>query len=181
MKPKREKTCPNCKEKFRPFNTFQAYCLKNECIKAWNDSKRKSVKRKAKIEFNHTDKKWLKNQARKNCHEYIRLRDKDLPCVSCGCYYNELNYQQAGHFKNDGNHAMVRYHEDNIHGQCVRCNMHKSGEEKPYEVEIRKRIGDERVDHILAVAFDVKDYTIEELKEIAEKYKRMTKELDVQS
>ncbi len=177
-KPKRLKKCHYCKERVVPYGDMRTFCFKNECIEAHNSKTKKKENRKAQKEFNQNDKKWLKKQARYWCHKYIRLRDKDLPCVSCGCYYNELNKLQAGHFKNDGNHAMVRYHEDNIAGQCVRCNMHKGGEEKRYEVELRKRIGDDRVDHVLSIAFEVKDYSIEELKGIIDTYKQKVKEIE---
>ena len=178
-KPKRLKKCHYCLERSIPYGDMRTFCIENNsCIESHNVKTKKKEKAKAVKEFNATDKKWLKKQARYWCHKYIRLRDQHLPCVSCNLYYTELNTIQAGHLKNDGNHAMIRYHEDNINGQCVRCNMHKSGEEKLYEAGLRNRIGNERVDYILSIAFEVKDYSIEELKNIIETYKTKIKALD---
>lgn len=167
----RARKCLCCKKWFNPIEEGITNCSTDCAILHGKSNFTKQVKRekaKAVKEFNENDTKWLKKQARYWRHKYIRLRDKDKPCVSCNLYYTELNTIQAGHFKNDGNHAMVRYHEDNINGQCVRCNMHKGGEEKRYEEGLRKRIGDERVDYILSIAFEVKSYSAEELREIIE-------------
>ncbi len=183
MAAKKLPTCSfsECDKTYAKRNMQHKTCSWQCAIAYTKEVKEKRIakeKKKGVDEFNQNDKKWLKKQARIYCHKYIRLRDKDLPCVSCGCQYNELNTLQAGHFKNDGNHAMVRYNEDNLAGQCVRCNMHKGGEEKRYEVELRRRIGDARVDHILSIAFDVKSYSVVELKEIIDTYKSKIRDLD---
>lgn len=47
----------------------------------------------------------------------IRMRDADLPCISCG-QYREL---QAGHFIKREILA-TRWHPLNVHGECAGCN-----------------------------------------------------------
>ncbi len=176
---KRFRKCRYCKEKTVPYGSMQPFCFKNECILEHNRITKEKSRRKAIKTLNESSKAWVRKQTKKACHAYIRCRDQHKPCISCGTFYNQFNYMQAGHFKNDGNHANVRYHEDNIAGQCVRCNMHKSGEEKAFETELRKRIGDERVEHILTTASIVKSYTIDELKQITEEYKEKIKQLNL--
>ena len=43
-------------------------------------------------------------------HKYIRRRDQDKPCISCGKY----TLLQAGHFYSAGGNPVVRFNEDNV-------------------------------------------------------------------
>ena len=86
----------------------------------------------------------LKAIAVRHFHRFIRTRDKDLPCISCG-RYTKL---QAGHFYSAGNHPSVRFNEDNVHGQCIQCNHFLSANLLPYRANLIKKIGQERVDKI---------------------------------
>ena len=86
----------------------------------------------------------LKAIAVRHFHKFIRTRDKDLPCISCG-RYTKL---QAGHFYSAGNHPSVRFNEDNVHGQCIQCNHFLSANLLPYRANLIKKIGQERVDKI---------------------------------
>jgi 5-methylcytosine-specific restriction endonuclease McrA len=78
-------------------------------------------------------------------HEFIRERDKNRPCISCGRHV----YLQAGHFFPAGHYSALRFNEDNVHGQCVQCNFHKHGNLTHYEINLRRRIGDARVDALI--------------------------------
>ncbi len=68
-------------------------------------------------------------------NKYIRLRDKDKPCVSCdkplGSKYD------AGHYFSSGGHKAVTFDENNVHGQCVTCNQHKHGNLLILVVQVR--------------------------------------------
>ena len=85
----------------------------------------------------------LKAIAVRHFHKFIRTRDKDLPCISCG-RYTKL---QAGHFYSASN-SSVRFNEDNVNGQCIQCNHFLSGNLLPYRQNLIKKIGQERVDKI---------------------------------
>ena len=81
-------------------------------------------------------------------NEYIRLRDQDQPCISCG----KFNRLQAGHFISVGSSGILRWNEDNVSGQCAGCNMNENLTVKEnYERNLRERIGDERVDRLLLI------------------------------
>ena len=82
---------------------------------------------------------WLLINTRNACHEYIRLRDKDKPCVSCMQPYNSSH--QAGHFYKAEVFSNLRFDETNVHGQCPKCNIYKEGNESEYRVNIVRRIG----------------------------------------
>lgn len=84
----------------------------------------------------------LINKATIRFNKYIRERDKDKPCISCGRYTT----LQAGHFYSAGHHPGLRFDEDNVHGQCLRCNMYLSGNLHEYAKNLPGRIGQQRYD-----------------------------------
>lgn len=73
-------------------------------------------------------------------HKFIRKRDQGKPCISCGAYTT----LQAGHFFSAGNNPSVRFNEDNVHGQCKKCNYFLSGNLLPYRQNLIEKIGLER-------------------------------------
>ena len=117
----------------------------------------------------------LKKIAVTHFHKYIRNRDKDKPCISCGKYTT----LQAGHFYSAGNNPTVRFNEDNVHGQCKRCNYFFSGNLIPYQQNLINKIGQERFDKItLNVEMARKSrYKWDKLYllEVIEKYKALNK------
>jgi gamma-glutamylcyclotransferase (GGCT)/AIG2-like uncharacterized protein YtfP len=86
----------------------------------------------------------LIQKAVRKFHAYIRKRDAEKPCISCGRYHT----LQAGHFYSAGNYPALRFDEDNVHGQCKKCNYFLSGNLTEYERNLRMRIGDDRVDQL---------------------------------
>jgi len=83
----------------------------------------------------------LIKSVKKVCHEYIRLRDKGKPCISCGTPWHQEF--QAGHFYKAELFSTIKFHELNIHGQCVQCNIRKDGNESQYRVNLPLRIGED--------------------------------------
>ena len=77
-----------------------------------------------------------------NFHRYIRNRDKNKPCISCG-KYSKL---QAGHFYSAGMNPVVRFNEQNVHGQCLHCNFYLSANLLPYRENLIEKIGIEKFD-----------------------------------
>ena len=92
--------------------------------------------------YNNKTLSQLKATAVRHFHKYIRERDKNLPCISCGKYTT----LQAGHFHSAGNHPITRFNEDNVNGQCKKCNYFLSGNLIPYQQELISRIGLDRVE-----------------------------------
>ncbi|EAR3863763.1 recombination protein NinG, partial [Salmonella enterica] len=88
---------------------------------------------------------WIK-QAQQAVNAFIRERDRDLPCISCGTFMSAQ--WDAGHYRTTAAAPQLRFDERNIHKQCVVCNQHKSGNLVPYRVELINRIGQEAVDEI---------------------------------
>ncbi|MFA6057273.1 MAG: recombination protein NinG [Taibaiella sp.] len=114
-------------------------------------------------------------------NEYIRLRDQDAAqrvffCISCGLP-KPLEQLQAGHYMSAGHHAAVRFDEDNVHGQCIRCNMHLSGNQANYRNALIRKLGLEKVEFIEMRAKMVSKWDRYSLIEIIETYSEKVKEL----
>lgn len=90
----------------------------------------------------------LKKALIKPLHEYIRVRDCEKACVSCGAYKK----LQAGHYYAAGKVESLRFDSDNIHGQCLACNLHEHGNLAFYRIELERRIGKERLEKLDARA-----------------------------
>lgn len=85
--------------------------------------------------------------AQKHFNTYIRLRDqKDgyFICISC-MQPKGLDQMQAGHYLSGGHNAKTRFDEDNVNGQCVRCNMYLSGNQVGYRIGLVNKIGLDKV------------------------------------
>ncbi|MDX7992601.1 recombination protein NinG [Xenorhabdus littoralis] len=116
---------------------------------------------------------WIQ-QAQQAVNAYIRERDRDLPCVSCGTF---ISVQwDAGHYRTTAAAPQLRFDECNIHKQCIVCNQHKSGNLVPYRVELIRRIGLEQVE-IIEFNHDRHRWTIEECKAIKAEYQQKLREL----
>jgi len=115
---------------------------------------------------------WLK-LAQMTFNKYIRHRDKGMSCISCDKPPKKAN---AGHFYSQGGHSNVRFHEDNVHLQCEHCNSYLSGNLLNYRIGIEKRIGTARLIVLEVIAHETKKWTVQELNEIIETYKKKLKD-----
>ena len=74
-------------------------------------------------------------------NKFIRERDQDKGCISCG---GEV--QHAGHYFSQGHHSALRFNEVNTNGQCLRCNNFLHGNLINYRHGLIKRYGSRAVD-----------------------------------
>lgn len=115
----------------------------------------------------------LLRMATKCFNLYIRNRDMSQPCISCG-RYSQL---QAGHFYSAGHYPILRYNENNVHGQCLRCNYYLSGDLSNYRMNLLKKIGEIEVMDLDRLAAQGKKINHKwdrfTLIEIIEKYKKL--------
>lgn len=116
---------------------------------------------------------WIK-QAQQAVNAYIRERDRDLQCISCGTLTSAQF--DAGHYRTTAAAPQLRFDERNIHKQCVVCNQHKSGNLVPYRAELIRRIGIEQVEDIES-NHNRHRWTIDECKAIKAEYQQKLKDL----
>ncbi len=152
--------------------------MKPECVKVWIEVEKEKKKKKENKDWKErkkvmkavilTNQDWLK-LAQGSFNKFIRKRDENKPCISCG---NKINgVRHASHYLSSGGHSSVRFHEDNVHVSCYKCNVMLSGNQIKYRIRLIQLIGVERVEHLESICSDVKRWSIEELKEIIAIYK----------
>ena len=128
---------------------------------------------KEKLEKLKTRQEYLKD-AQRFFNKYIRLRDANLPCISCGRFHT--GQYHAGHYRTVGAMPALRFDENNVHKQCSACNNHLSGNIINYRIHLINKIGIEKVEW-LEGKHDQKHYTIDDIKAIKVHYKNLIKDL----
>ena len=183
-KPAKPKKCrvATCRALFVPSRMGQAVCSPACALidgprhapkarKALADIERKDIKvRKEKLKSRADHAK----DTQQAFNEWVRLRDADLPCVSCGRHHD--GQYHAGHYRTVAANPAIRFEPLNVHKQCAPCNNHKSGDIVNYRIELVKRIGAEAVEW-LEGPHEPKRYTIEQLKAMTAEYRAKTREL----
>lgn len=117
----------------------------------------------------------LKKEAQKVFNKYIRLRDKDLPCISCGAV--EAQSWHAGHYWAQGMNSILRFEPLNVHKQCNNCNVWKHGNLLNYRINLVKKIGEDLVVWLDENHSEVKKWEREDVANIIREYKEKVDEL----
>jgi hypothetical protein len=173
------KKCRVCKEPFIQYRSTQIVCSIN-CSKTYAETLRVKRERAETREARQRIKplkEWLKD-AETWVNKYVRMRDVNEPCISCGTMAN-VQYA-AGHFRTVKAAGHLRFNLDNIHKQCNSyCNRHLSGNIAEYRPALIRKIG---LDRVLALENDnsIKRWTVDEAKEIISMFKLKCKELNNQ-
>ena len=166
---------------FYPANSLAKVCsvqcameyAKKQAVAEQNKAEKKRLKeRKEQLK---SRAEWLRD-AQAVFNKFIRLRDKDQPCISCGRYHE--GQWHAGHYRSVGACPELRFCEQNVHKQCSVCNNHKSGNIIEYRINLVRRIGQSAVEFLEKQDHDPKKYTIEDCKAIIKHYKAKIKELE---
>jgi len=174
-KPVKHKVCRVCKTEFKLERSLQKVCSFQCALEIYRQKQEKKERQelKRRKEGIKTTSELLA-ETQKVFNEYIRKRDKDLPCISCGRFH-EGQYH-AGHFRTTGSAAHLRFNEDNVHKQCSACNNYRSGNLIPYRQNLIEKIGLERV-----VALENNNETVkwdkDEIREIKKIYREKIKKL----
>lgn len=172
----RQKKCKGCGERFQPVRQLQVACSPKCAL----DVARKNVQAKRRRQYASDKEKiktrseWLK-EAQAAVNRYVRARDKDEPCISCGRYH-EGQYH-AGHYRSVGSSPELRFELLNIHAQCAPCNNHLSGNIIGYRKGLVEKIGAKKVEW-LEGPHDHKHYSIEEIKLIKIEFSRKAREIE---
>lgn len=118
--------------------------------------------------LNDVDKSFWQKKAQAKFNEYIRERDKNKPCISCGTT-KPVKYD-AGHYVPRGRSAALAFNEFNCHMQCSSyCNVNMSGNLIAYRTALIGIYGVEKVEW-LEGNHDMPKYRIEDYKLIYAEY-----------
>jgi hypothetical protein len=177
--------CTGCKEYFLSehklkinsgtFHTFECAAAHGRKKADKLKEKQSETKHKAlKKKVSDNDKSGWTKKAQQIFNKYIRLRDVDLPCISCRRFHT--GKYDAGHYRTVGSSPELRFNEDNNHKQCQPCNRHLSANLVNYRINLIRKIGEVSVAEIEG-HHPPKRYTIANLKTIQKWYKRKTQRL----
>ncbi|EGB7356638.1 recombination protein NinG [Escherichia coli] len=143
-------------------------------IKAQKEAEKAARRRQAERRKAVRPLSWFIRQAQQAFNAFIRYRDRDLPCISCGRHH-EGQYH-AGHFRTTGAHPELRFDEDNCHKQCAPCNNHLSGNLTAYRPALIARIGQSRFDALMG-PHEIPKWTRDDYIRIRDEYRRKLREL----
>lgn len=184
VKRSRPKKCrvAGCRATFVPAQPFQTWCSPDcavAIIRQRQEKQRKSFAQRERLEIKVRKEK-LKTradhlrEAQAAFNEWVRLRDADRPCISCGRHH-EGQYH-AGHYRSVGANPELRFEPLNVWKQCAPCNTHLSGNLVNYRISLLQGIGAEKVEW-LEGPHEPRKYTVEEIKTIKAEYRAKTREL----
>lgn len=184
----RAKKCKVCAEPFRPSRGLQSWCgpecgvklaaklVAKKQAKAAADDKKQT---RAQLEALKTIPQLIA-EAQVAFNKFVRLRDAGRGCISCGVNLGGGSVggdADAGHYRSRGAAPHLRFHEDNCHAQCKRCNRYGAGNVAAYRIGLLERIGSERVNALEADNAPVK-WTRDMLNTIKTVYRAKARELE---
>lgn len=180
--------CQHCKARMP--DDKARHVLHEKCIKPWLDAlnAKKALKRAAMLlkakrvekaidrktrEAQKPHSKW-QAEAQAAVNAFVRERDRDLPCISCGRMHQGQNH--AGHYRSRGAAKHLALEPGNIFKQCQPCNVHLHGNLIAYRLGFIARAGLAAVE---AIESDntPRHHSIDDLKAIKTKYVELTKQL----
>lgn len=186
MAKKPQRRCKICREKFTPaFDNIRWCCPEHGAQFGLQELEKKREKqasdkaKKDRIEWRKRKastkplKHW-EDMTQRVVNDYIRERDYDLPCISCGTW--DTVQWEAGHYRSRGKASHIRYNEDNIHKQCHQCNVQLSGNQQQYRIFLIEKIGVERVETLENNNIPHR-YILEELESIRRHYSALRRSL----
>lgn len=165
--------CKFCKSKFEKRSISHRACsiaCAIEIVKIAQEKKARKEYKEAKQRIK-TRSEWIK-EAQTVFNKWIRIRDKELPCISCQKHH--AGQYHAGHYLSVGARPNLRFNLYNAHKQCQPCNTHLSGNLVLYRKNLIKKIGLGNVEW-LERHQETKKLSIEEIKEIIKIYKLKAK------
>lgn len=173
-----------CEGSYVQWSSFQSTCTNPGCAlrKAIRDRGKKEAKQEATNRLlTRKQKEQLKtltellNEAQVHFNRYIRLRDAQDGCISCGDR-NSGKYD-SGHYQTQKTRPDLRFHPFNVHKQCSwNCNKHLSGNIIEYRKGLIRKIGIENVQWLEAHR-DYIPWTKEDAREIKKYYQGEVKRL----
>lgn len=180
LKPKK---CKICKELFTPITPLQMvdgpdcaykYVVKQREKKEKEEGKDMRRVNKLLEEKIRSHSGWLQI-LQKLFNRWIVLRDKSLPCISCGTT-NDVMYS-CGHYYTVGSYPNLRFDTDNCHKQCLNyCNKNLSGNIVEYTPNLIRKIGQEQFNALEDRRHTLLKITIPEIIDEIARYKLLIKE-----
>lgn len=176
----RQRKCP-CGTWFQPRSSFQRACSPRCALEVAHRDAAQRARKETRVarERLKTRAQWLR-EAQAAFNAFIRERDRDLPCISCGVMHapgSRGGDWDCGHYRSTGANPELRFCEVNAHKQCKRCNQHLSGNVANYRIGLLARIGPEMLAWLEGPHEPAK-YSIEILHMFRDGYRARRRELE---
>lgn len=173
-------TAPGCNREYIPARPLQAVCSPR-CAKRKVDAAKRAEREAVRARRTALETiPQLVKVAQRAFNAFVRMRDAHQPCISCGAPPPDLSQlhagRDAGHYRSVGSASHLRFHEDNCHAQCVKCNQWGAGRAVDYRLGLIARIGLARVE-ALETDNTPRKWERDELRQIAADYRAKLKQL----
>jgi hypothetical protein len=164
----KEKKCKVCLEKFTPTQFAQVVCNYKCAIEHSKNLKKIKEQKDWKAEKSVLKDKLktlgqFEAEAKTSFQKWVRMRDRDMPCISCGVKDTDLF--DGGHYFKAELFSGLIFDERNCHKQCRKCNRFLNGNELQYRSGLIKRYGIDFVTNLESISDSkrVYKYSREEL------------------
>ena len=186
MNTPKAKPCKHCKQPTNNKIGLRYLCNIDHAIAfTKSEAERKQTKQKAEQRKNERAaikaekqrikplSKWL-SEAQAEFNRYIRLRDSEVSCISCGAV--TAGQWDCSHYRSRGAASHLRFSEINCNRACSVCNQHYSGRIVDYRIGLIRKVGEAAV---IELENDNKPHkwTIEEVAAIKKEYAAKCREL----
>jgi len=117
------------------------------------------------------------NEVRKDFQKYIRARDVNDACISCGD--TKAKMWHAGHYFKAELYTGLIFNEINCNKQCEKCNTFLNGNEANYRIGLIEKYGEEAVKHLERYKDNARLFRWEKpvLREIQKEFKKKYKNI----
>lgn len=165
---RKPKKCKTCAAEYVPQRMGQKACSPSCALSLVQATRAKAERREIREAKQRAKTRgdWQR-EAQAAFNRYIRERDENLPCISCGRWHQ--GQWHAGHYMSVGSSPQLRFDEANCHKQCSICNNHLHGNLVNYRRALIAKIGLEAVE-ALETDNSVRKYSADQLKAIKADY-----------
>lgn len=108
--------------------------------------------------------KWFSQYIRYRDGRYTHARGWETECITCNRWL-PLKQMQAGHFVTRAINDL-RFDEENVNGQCLKCNVFGAGEQYKYSVAVDIKYGEGTATALMSRRSILHKFTRQELEEI---------------
>lgn len=169
------KPCKVCETPFTPVRPLQVVCGPKCALAVARDHRKAEKgnirKRKAAVKTNGQKKA----EAQRAVNAFVRARDADLACISCGRMHEGAWH--AGHFRSRGSAPHLALDPRNIHRQCAPCNLFLHGNLIGFRAGLIARYGEDFVKELEADQTP-RHYSGRDYEEIKREYRAKLKEME---
>lgn len=163
-----------CDKLFLPYFSTEKTCRNYVCQSGFlaDTNSEKAIKERVKqFKQNTTKLSVYEARAKTVFQRWVRIRDKDFPCISCGT--NDTPQWDGGHYYKAEIYSGIIFNEMNVNKQCCFCNDHQAGNLIEYRKGLIFKYGILAVEGLDELANEKRNYkyTRDELVEITKKYK----------